>query len=47
MIYEICMFCKHFKGKTLEDKNIYEIIDLGISGKDIDLKNNLFRRWYS
>ena len=36
MIYQIGMFCKHFKGKTLLDKNIYQIINLGISGKDID-----------
>ena len=36
MIYQIGMFCKHFKGKTLEDKNIYQIINLGVSGKDID-----------
>ena len=36
MIYEIDMLCKHFKGKTLEDKNIYRIIQLGVSGKDVD-----------
>lgn len=30
------MLCKHFKGKTLEEKNIYRIIKLGVSGKDID-----------
>ena len=36
MIYEIGMLCKHFKGKSLEDKNIYEIVELGVLGKDID-----------
>ncbi len=36
MIYQIGMLCKHFKGKTLEEKNIYRIIKLGVSGKDID-----------
>ena len=35
MIYQIGMLCKHFKGKTLTDKNIYQIVALGISGKDI------------
>ena len=36
MIYKIGMLCKHFKGRTLEEKNIYEIIQLGVSGEDID-----------
>lgn len=36
MIYQIGMLCKHFKGKTLADKNIYQIINLGVAGKDID-----------
>ena len=36
MIYKVGMLCKHFKGKTLEEKNIYKIIQLGILGKDID-----------
>lgn len=35
-IYKEGMLCKHFKGKTLEEKNIYRIIKLGVSGKDID-----------
>ena len=35
MIYKIGMLCKHFKGKTLVEKNIYRIIMLGVSGKDI------------
>ena len=34
--YEVGMFCKHFKGEKLIDKNIYKIIALGIDGKDID-----------
>ena len=36
MIYNKDMLCKHFKGKTLLEKNIYQIIDIGVSGKDID-----------
>ena len=36
MLYQIGMLCKHFKGKTLLDKNIYQIINLGVSGKDVD-----------
>lgn len=36
MIYEVGMLCKHFKGETLEDKNIYKIIKLGVSGSEID-----------
>ena len=36
MIYQIGMLCKHFKGKGLEDKNIYRIIKLGVDGKDIN-----------
>ena len=36
MIYKIGMLCKHFKGKSLEDKNIYRIIKLGVDGKDIN-----------
>lgn len=35
-IYKEGMLCKHFKGKTLEEKNIYRIVKLGVSGKDID-----------
>jgi len=38
MIYQIGMLCKHFKGKSLEDKNIYKIIKLGVEGKDINSK---------
>ena len=36
MIYQVGMLCKHFKGKSLLEKNIYCIKSLGISGKDID-----------
>ena len=36
MIYQVGMLCKHFKGKTLEDKNIYRIIKTGVSGKEIN-----------
>ena len=36
MIYEVGMLCKHFKGKTLVDKNIYKIVALGVSGRDVD-----------
>lgn len=36
MIYKIGMLCKHFKGSTLEDKNVYKIIKLNVLGKDID-----------
>ena len=35
-MYKEGMLCKHFKGKTLLDKNIYRIIKLGLSGKDVD-----------
>lgn len=38
MIYQIGMLCKYFKGKSLEDKNIYKIIKLGVEGKDINSK---------
>ena len=37
MIYKIGMLCKHFKGVSLEEKNIYKIIKLRVSGKDIDI----------
>ena len=36
MLYIEGMLCKHFKGEKLEDKNIYRIIMIGVSGKDID-----------
>lgn len=34
--YEVGMYCKHFKGQNLIDKNIYKILSLGIEGKDIN-----------
>ena len=36
MIYKIGMLCKHFKGRTLAEKNIYEIKALEVNGHDID-----------
>ena len=36
MIYKVGMLCKHFKGKNLEEKNIYEIKEIGVKGTDID-----------
>lgn len=36
MIYKIGMLCKHFKGETLLEKNIYRIEKLEVAGKDID-----------
>lgn len=36
MIYEVGMLCKHFKGNSLLEKNIYRIERLGVSGKDVD-----------
>ena len=38
MIYKIGILCKHFKGKTLLEKNIYRIEDISVYGKDIDDK---------
>lgn len=36
MIYKTGMLCKHFKGKNLEEKNIYKIIKVGVLGSDVD-----------
>ena len=36
MIYKIGMLCKHFKGKTLLEKNIYRIEKVGVLGCEID-----------
>lgn len=36
MFYKEGMLCKHFKGEKLIDKNIYKILKVGVSGKDID-----------
>ena len=35
MLYRVGMFCKHFKGTNLLEKNIYQIEALGLRGKDI------------
>ncbi len=35
MVYKVGMLCKHFKGKNLEEKNIYRIVELGVDGKDV------------
>ena len=37
-IYKVGMLCKHFKGRDLMEKNIYVILETGIDGKNIDLK---------
>lgn len=34
-MYEIGMLCKHFKGDTLQDKNIYQIQRLNVEGISI------------
>ena len=36
MIYKIGMLCKHFKGETLLEKNIYKIETLSEEGTNID-----------
>lgn len=36
MIYQEGMLCKHFKGETLLEKNIYRIIRLNVLGTDVD-----------
>ena len=36
MIYEEGMFCKHFKGKTLLEKNIYEVLKIGVKWADLE-----------
>lgn len=35
MIYKVGMLCKHFKGESLLEKNIYRIERLGVNGVDI------------
>lgn len=35
-LYEVGMLCKHFKGNSLLDKNIYKILVVGASGQNID-----------
>lgn len=39
MIYRVGMLCKHFKGSTLLEKNIYRIIQLNVSGINVDTNN--------
>lgn len=36
MIYKVGMLCKHFKGNSLLEKNIYRIEKIGVKGTDID-----------
>lgn len=35
-MYKVGDYCKHFKGHDLYEKNIYQIIKLGVSGSEID-----------
>lgn len=36
MMYKVGDYCKHFKGHDLYEKNIYQIIALGVKGSEID-----------
>lgn len=36
MIYKVGMLCKHFKGATLLEKNIYKILDVNVDGAHLD-----------
>ena len=36
------MLCKHFKGESLLEKNIYEILKVKVNGKDIDENNIIY-----
>lgn len=42
MIYRKGMLCKHFKGESLLEKNIYEILRVNVNGKDIDENNIIY-----
>ena len=42
MIYRKGMLCKHFKGESLLEKNIYEILKVKVNGKDIDENNIIY-----
>ncbi len=42
MIYRKGMLCKHFKGESLLEKNIYEILKVNVNGKDIDENNIIY-----
>ncbi len=35
-MYKVGMLCKHFKGKSLLEKNIYKIIKVGVAGSMLD-----------
>lgn len=37
-MYKIGMYCKHFKGKDLYYKNIYEILQLNTKAEEIDFE---------
>ena len=37
MIYKKGMLCKHFKGKTLLEKNIYEVVETGLKSTNLDM----------
>lgn len=36
MMYKVGDYCKHFKGHDLYEKNIYQIMRLGVNGSEID-----------
>ncbi|MBQ8535686.1 MAG: hypothetical protein IJ463_08390 [Bacilli bacterium] len=36
MMYKVGDYCKHFKGHDLYEKNIYQIMRLGVKGSEID-----------
>ena len=36
MIYKVDMLCKHFKGSSLLEKNIYRILELNVDGANLD-----------
>lgn len=42
MIYRKGMLCKHFKGESLLEKNIYEILKVNVNDKDIDENNIIY-----
>ena len=37
MMYKVGDYCKHFKGHDLFEKNIYQIVKLGVKGSEIDI----------
>ncbi len=41
-IYQIGMLCKHFKGTTLQEKNIYRIEQIDVDGISIMGKNVIY-----